>query len=248
VGAKSLLHVARQRGWCRGAGAHAILLEKLSGVYSKTFYTRNIRGWFADPEMPDLRLKQLYPHTNEAWSKRYTWPLWRDAEPEDRYVFKQVHVCLDENQTEFDHQNALLAKLVIDSLNVAEITRELKMERPPDGALSRLELLLTSMGFTETKQQLRPLRIIQNLRSAGAVHAKGEEYAVAIKRGGLEKRSLVDASMKVFQGAVDFVEWVRNKVLEIEDEGLHHSIRNIRSVVRAGPIRQNPLVQKVQLP
>ena len=38
------------------------------GVPSRTFYTRNIRAWFADPTMPDLRLKMLYPRTNDEWA------------------------------------------------------------------------------------------------------------------------------------------------------------------------------------
>jgi hypothetical protein len=30
---------------------------------------------------------------------------------------------------------------------------------------------------------------------------------------------LVDASMKIFQGAVDFIEWTRKEVLQIQDDG-----------------------------
>jgi len=139
------------------------------GVPSKTFYTRQIRGWFADPTMPDLRLKMLYQPTNEVWSKKYGWPLWCEPEAEDRYVFQQLHVCLDENQAEFDQQNGLLAKVMVDFLNVSEITKTLKLKEPPDGGLNRLELFLIDMGFTEVKQQIESLRLVQRLRSAGAV-------------------------------------------------------------------------------
>ena len=90
------------------------------GVPSRTFYIRNIRAWFADPTMPDLRLKMLYPRTNEDWRKNHGWPLWHDPEPEDEYVMRQLHVCLDENQSEFDQQNGLLAKAMVDFLNVTE--------------------------------------------------------------------------------------------------------------------------------
>src|ERR1700693_999150 len=189
------------------------------GVPSKMFYTRQIRGWFADPTMPDLRLKMLYSRTNEAWSKHYGWPLWCEPEPEDRYVFQQLHVCLDENQAEFDQQNGLLAKVVVDFLNVTEITNALKMKEPPDGGLNRLELFLIDMGFTETKQRIEPLRVIQRLRSAGAAHVKGSNSTAALERGGLTGLSLVDASLKVFQGSVNFIEWIRREVLKIEDTG-----------------------------
>lgn len=189
------------------------------GVLSRTFYTRNIRGWFADPAMPDLRLKMLYPRLNEEWLKRYQWRLWREPEPTDHYIVRQLHVCLDENQSEFDQQNGLLAKLMVDFLNVDEITAGLRTTTPLEGGLSRLELFLSTAGFLHTKEHIKSLRVIQNLRSAGAAHGKGEKYVVALKRGGLEGMSLVDASMKVFQGAVNFIEWLRTDALKIPDEG-----------------------------
>ena len=164
------------------------------GVPSRTFYTRNIRAWFADPMMPDFRLKMLYLRIYEAWSKHHGWPLWCDPKPEDQYVSRQLYICLDENQAEFDQQNGLLAKLVIDFLNVNEITKALKLKEPPQGGLNRLELFLTDAGFAEAKQRIVPLHLIQNLRSAGVAHTKGERYAAAIKPGGLEGFSLVDAS------------------------------------------------------
>lgn len=109
------------------------------------------RAWFANPTMPDLRLKMLYPRINEAWSKRYGWLLWREPESEDQYVFRQVHVCLDENQSEFDQQNGLAAKLLVDFLNEDELTKMLKSGAPPQGGLNRLELFLVDGGFTEAK-------------------------------------------------------------------------------------------------
>lgn len=188
------------------------------GVPSKTFYTRNIRAWFADPEMPDLRLKQLYPRVNEWWIERYHWPLWRDPEAADQYVFQQLHVCLDENQAEFDQQNGLLAKLLIDFLNVAAITKELKTDEPPDGSLNRLDTFFANAGFLDAKQKIESLRVIQQLRSAGAAHGKGSNYSVALTRAGLDDLSLVDASMKLFQGAVSVLTWLQTRVLDIQDD------------------------------
>jgi hypothetical protein len=189
------------------------------GVPSSTFCSRNIRAWPANPTMPDLRLKMLYHRINEAWLKNHQWPLWRDPESGDQYIVRQLHVCLDENQSEFDQQNGLLAKLLVDFLNKEEITKALNTNDPPEGSLNRLELFLTSKGFPEAKQRIEPLRVIQNLRSTGAAHGKGENYTNTLTRGGLEALSLVDASIKVFQGAVDFIEWVRTDVLKIEDTG-----------------------------
>ena len=58
----------------------------------------------------------------------------------------------------------------------------------------------------------------KQLRSAGAAHVKGTNYADALKRGGLDGISLVEASMKVFEGAARFAEWLQTKVLNIEED------------------------------
>jgi len=108
---------------------------------------------------------------------------------------------------------------MVDFLNVDEVTKALNTSEPPEGGLNRLELFLSASGFAEAKERIEPLRVIQNLRSAGMAHGKGDRYAAALKRGGLEALPLVDASMKVFQGGVDFIEWVRTDVLKIEDTG-----------------------------
>ena len=82
------------------------------GSMSATCFLRNIRAQFADAKMPDLRLKRLYPRVNSAWQKALGWLLWREPSNADRYVFNQVHVCLSDDQAEFDQQNGLLAKLL----------------------------------------------------------------------------------------------------------------------------------------
>jgi len=107
--------------------------------------------------------------------------------------------------------------VILDFLNVDEITKALKIEKPPEGGFNCLELFLRDGGFAEAKQRIEPLRLIQNLRSACAAHTKGDRYRAAIKSGGLEGLLLVEASMKAFQNAVNFVEWVRSEALEIKD-------------------------------
>ena len=96
-----------------------------------------------------------------------------------------------------------------------KITEALRTEKPPKESLNLLEPFLTDRGFAEAKQEIEQLRIVQGLRSTGAAHGKGTNYEKALKRGGLEGLPLIDASMKVFQGTVNFVQWVQTKVLKI---------------------------------
>ena len=141
-----------------------------------------------------------------------------EPKDEDRYIFKQVHVCLDEQQSEFDQQNALLAKLVV-ILSKTSIAQSLNSKEPLQGGLNCLESFLNEAGFVESKQQLRPLRLIQNLRSTCSANTKGDNYTAALRRADLEELPLVEASGPIFQGIVNFLDWIQLKVLEIEDGG-----------------------------
>ena len=181
---------------------------------SETFHTRNIRAWFADPKLPDLRLKRLYPRVNELWERKPGWPLWREPAAEDSYVFRQVHVCLEENQAEFDLQSGLLAKLLNDFLNEAKITDAVKAQPTPEGGLIRLQRLLLESGHADAEPHIKPLRLVQDLRSKGSAHRKGQEYASCLKRPGLVGLSMVERSSRVFSGAVDFAEWMWTAVLD----------------------------------
>lgn len=191
------------------------------GCMSETCYTRNIRGWFADPKMPDLRLKNLYPRVNGVWKTTHGWPLWREPAQEDRYVFHQAHVCLEDDQAEFDQQNGLLAKMLNDFINAEEIQTNLRTppvnpqdpkKAPPP--LSLLQQFLIEAGHADAKERLRPLRLVQELRSTGAAHSKGGNYKDALKKAGLDRLPLVEASMKVFAGTADFIEWLNTDVLK----------------------------------
>lgn len=176
------------------------------GTMSETCYLRNIRAQFADPKMPDLRLKHLYPRVNGAWEKKHGWALWREPVQQDRYVFNQVHVCLDDDQAEFDQQNGLLAKLLNDFLNEEKIKAALKVQPKDPGGLNRLQQFLMEAGHTDVEQRIKPLRVVQDLRSKGSAHRKNSEYVQSLQRSGLESLPIVEASMKVFASVVQFIE------------------------------------------
>ena len=184
------------------------------GSMSETCFRRNIRAEFADPKMPDLQLKYLYPCVNKAWEKIYGWPLWCDPVEQDRYVFSQAHVCLSDDQAEFDQQNGLLAKLLNDFLNEDAIKAALKTQPANPGGLNRLQQFLLEAGHADADKRIRPLRTAQALRSSGSAHGKGSEYTKALERAELNKLPIIDASRKLFAGAVDFLEWLKADVIK----------------------------------
>ena len=184
------------------------------GGVSETFYKRNIRAWFADPKMPDLRIKQHYSRVNKRWCDVFGWPLWNEPLKEDRYVFRQVHVCLEDNQAEFDQQNGLLAKLINDFLNDAQISNALIAQPKNSGSLNHLQQFLIEKNIADVEKHIGPLRVVQGLRSSGVAHGKGKNFQAALRRANLDTLPLLEASRRIFQGVADFIEWLRSSVLK----------------------------------
>lgn len=141
------------------------------GTFSQTFFTRNIRAWFADPTMPDLMFKNLYPRINEAWRTRYGWPLWKTPHSQDEYIFNKLHVSLGDEQAEFDEQNVLLAKVLVDFLNEEELEKGAG-ELPKDAkGIAKLAGFLQANSISDADQYLKFLRGLQLVRSK-SVHRK----------------------------------------------------------------------------
>jgi len=175
--------------------------------FSETFITRNIRAFFADPTMPDLVFKNLLPRVNKAWQDRFGWPLWREPHPQDQYIFNKLHVSLGDEQSEFDEQNLLLAKTLVDFLNEEELAKRGGTLPSDAKGIAKLTGFLRENGFSGGDAHLEFLRGLQRLRSKG-VHRKTAEYEDALGKLGLNSMHPVDASRRAFQMAVDLLQWL----------------------------------------
>jgi hypothetical protein len=181
------------------------------GTFSRTFITRNIRAFPADPESPDLVFKQRYPRVNAAWKARFGWPLWKDPHAGDEYVFKKIHVSLNDGQSEFDDQNLLLAKLVVDFLNENELEKGANDLPKEAKGIAKLTGFVEANGLTGGKPHLQFLRNLQSIRSKG-VHRKDERYTKALGALGVESLNRVDASRLIFQMAVELLQWLESAI------------------------------------
>jgi hypothetical protein len=177
------------------------------GSISRTSYLRNIQGMFADPEMPDLAFKHIYPTINEPWEKHFGFLLFLPLHKEDEHVFKTVRVPLDDNRAEFDAQILSLAKLLIDSLNEAVLQQQLASKNLDEKGISKFERWLKQRGLIGWEPHLKFLRHLQALRG-GSAHRKGDNYTRAAKAFHLEERPLTEVGLLIFAQAVDFLSYL----------------------------------------
>lgn len=94
------------------------------GSVSKTCYKRHIMGEFADPESSDLRFKLELSQLKENCEKKYGWSLILELDQKDQHLLTALHLPTTEDQSEFDSQVLALTKILVDSLNEAELEKK----------------------------------------------------------------------------------------------------------------------------
>ncbi len=155
---------------------------------SKTACARWFEGRFYNPEFPDLKFKYQFRMFNERWGKKYSWPLFLPLAKDDEHRFKTLH-CLTQpkNPSDFEEQILSMTKVLIDSLNEAELVKgiddansavvaRLKDLNAADknvvkGGISKFELFLLTEG-KDMHEAILYLRNLQELRSSTTAHRK----------------------------------------------------------------------------
>jgi len=88
---------------------------------------------------------------------------------------RSLHVPTTNEQKEFDDQVASITKIMIDSLNEAELSKDLILDKKDPRGIDKFEAFLDSRGFPNTKM-IEFFRSLQLLRSSGVAHRKGDNY------------------------------------------------------------------------
>jgi hypothetical protein len=184
--------------------AHNILP---AGGLSKTARTRSFDAQFADGDQPEHRFKFAYQRLNDSWTTAHGWPLFRPLAAGDEHLLTKLHVPTSDNPAELDAQLLGLAKILVDSLNDAELDAALASPEPNERSLAKLERYLKSRNYDAVEREIGTLRAIQDLRSTGAVHARGSNYRKALKRRKLEGQpapaivgALIGDAVKLLEG------------------------------------------------
>ncbi len=164
---------------------------------SKTAYTRSIRGWFADPARPDLAFKNHFRFFCDKWRQKSGWDLFVPLGKDDVHHFTALRIPIHNDQGEFDSQVQSLTKLIIDSLNEAELAKGISL--PPDAkGISKFEAFLQANNVKAAVDIVKFLRNLQDLRSTGVAHRKGSKYEKVARTFDLENKELKEVAAGLF--------------------------------------------------
>jgi hypothetical protein len=93
------------------------------------------------------------------------------------------------SQREFDEQILVLTKLLVDSLNEQALASHAVRGDKSEKGIQKLNRFLEKIGLPQKDAVVQFLRDLQELRSAGSAHRKGDRYEKLIARLGISSRS-----------------------------------------------------------
>jgi hypothetical protein len=180
------------------------------GSMSATGVRRAFLGEFADPTSADLRFLARFSEFNKTWQDLFGWPLFKPLHDDDAHVLTKLHIPLRDSAAELDEQLTYLAKLLVDSLNEAELSRALASKIQGERGLGKFERYLALIGFGDAESLLEVLRSLYGLRSRGAAHRKGEDFDIKRAIGERDRPSgFRDILERVTASLTDLEEYVR---------------------------------------
>ena len=173
-----------------------------TGGVSETYFRRQILAQFADSDRPEHVFRMLYDRLQMSCKKYLGWQILLPLAQEDFHYLKEIRIPSTDEQKDFDDLVLALTKILVDSLNEKEFNKLIPASERGEikGGISRLERTLQVCGFSSYENHIQFLRDLQELRSAGTAHRKGDNYQKVAKKFNVNDQSL----SAVFEGILIF--------------------------------------------
>ncbi len=131
---------------------------------SKSFYEAMIEGrWSGGAETPDLFFKERFVEFSKLWKKKFSWELFKPLADIQAHIFTGLHIPTTENEKSFIEQIESLTLILIDSINVEEISKNIELAEN-EGSITKFEKFLKTLGCPD-ENIIQFFRNLQSLRS-----------------------------------------------------------------------------------
>lgn len=131
---------------------------------SKSFYEAMIEGrWSGGAETPDLFFKERFVEFSKLWKKKFSWELFKPLADIQAHIFTGLHIPTTENEKSFIEQIESLTLILIDSINVKEISKNIELAEN-EGSITKFEKFLKTLGCPY-ENIIQFFRNLQSLRS-----------------------------------------------------------------------------------
>lgn len=169
------------------------------GGITHSRYQRDFEAQFADPEDVVFGFKKSLSSLQEKFHKKYGFTLFKPLTSNDSYIIDNIHVPLIDEAPEFETQIGYLAKLLPDSIDIKSIYRILqstenvdakKLDTIKNQKIRMFELFLKHEHLNE--EIIPDLDKIQEIKSYGVSHRKGQNYEKIVLKYGLDRTNRIE--------------------------------------------------------
>ena len=166
------------------------------GGITQSRRNRDFYGQFVDSADIMFQFRKSLTKFQQKFESKFKFKLFLPLKPNDTFVDQSIRIPLNNEVNEFEQQILYLAKLLPDSINTNSI---IKSEDNIDPSLIKLgkknlilECFLTSNSLNTNI--VSNLHKIQNIRSTGVAHRKGDKYENMLEKYGFEENTYAEFS------------------------------------------------------
>lgn len=185
-----------------------------TGGVSETYFRRQILAQFADSDRPEHEFRKLYDRLQMSCKEYLRWQILLPLAQEDFHCMQAIRVPSTDEQKDFDDLILALTKILVDSLNEKEINKLIPASEGNEikGSISRLARALQVCGFSGYESHIQFLRNLQELRSAGTAHRKGNNYQKIAKEFNVDNQSLSTVFNGILILSIKFLDFLESVV------------------------------------
>lgn len=180
------------------------------GGMSRSYWQNSFECNPTDAEVADLQFRRLYTHFKTEWNKKHGFSPFKEPSEHDSNLLQTLQIPSINSQGIFDEQVLILAKLLIDLINVKEINERFGPFEKNTKSIGKFEKLLGG-DYPNTTEAIKFLRSLQDLRSKSSAHIKGSGYEQAVEAMGIS----LDDKPKAFES-------ILNRATSLLDNMLEH--------------------------
>lgn len=183
------------------------------GSISETYFKRSMLAEFTQPSSEDLIFKIKFATFQNSWFKNFKWNLFLPLSPNDAHNFQSLRVPMKNEQAEFDNQILSLCKVIIDSLNVEEIKKNIN-EYNNENSIGLFGIFLKENNHLEAQNIIKFLKNLYNVRSTGVGHRKGKNYTKAIEKLGINPSNFISSFKNILDRTNQILDQLTSHFIE----------------------------------
>ncbi len=159
----------------------------------------------------DLLFEHKFHTFQREWLEKFNWHLFMLLSKDDEYFLTSLRIPLTNDQSEFERQVLALTKVIIESLNEAELKKRIGKSKGDKG-ITMLEKFLDHYQLQNFSEHVTFLRRLQNLRNR-VVHKKGKDDPEVSAYFQLDEKDLSDVFDSILTRAISFLDYLRENFL-----------------------------------